>query len=280
MDESPRKIIGLVMVRNEDCYIAQVLKNIALFCDKIIITDHHSDDDTPAIIREFCHRNNHTEFHTIKHLRDSHTLIESYAGGNYWVFAVDGDEIYDPDGLKRFKEALLSGVYDNWWVIFGNVLNCVDINFETQVAAGHLAPPCRSMTKPYNFSLIDSWKGSSGERLHGGTIAFKEGYGLDLRYNICDEVDWEEADLRCLHMCFLQRSSKQKTWRGQFLPRPNPADIMSRTSSQRLSAFLKKLVNIPNVGKKEWKVEKFTRGEKVQKDISFFFPSEKQLLNE
>jgi hypothetical protein len=75
-------------------------------------------------------------------------------------------------------------------------------------------------------------------------------------------------------MCFLRRSSLQKILQeGEFLPRPNPADILSRSPLQKLTAGIKKLAGLPDKGKAEWKIEKFTRGEAVEKDVFPFFNS-------
>ena len=53
-------------------------------------------------------------------------------------------------------------------MILGNVLNCITFNPAIGQAGGYLAPPCRSMTKLYNFNAIESWAGPCPERLHGG----------------------------------------------------------------------------------------------------------------
>lgn len=265
------RIVGMVLVRNEDRFLGQVLENIAGFCDKIIIADHMSDDATPQVVEKFCAQYRHAEAYTITELKRSHELLEPFAGQPVWIFAVDGDEIYDPDGLKIFRKELLAGTYDKWWMVFGNVLNCTNLDKQRRWAKGYLAPPCRSISKLYNFSMIHSWHGSSGERLHGGAISFKEGYGRHQRCVQHETIDWDNAIFRCLHMCFLQRSSKQRSWRGRYLPRPNPADILSRTMLQQCTAFLKKSMGIPVAGKQEWKVEKFTRGDLVSKDVSCFF---------
>ena len=47
--------------------------------------------------------------HRFKHVRvievddayDTHKYVEPFVGKDCWVFGVDGDEIYDPDGLAR-----------------------------------------------------------------------------------------------------------------------------------------------------------------------------------
>lgn len=273
INEPDSCIIGIVLVRNEDCFLKQVLENISGFCDRIIVADNYSNDNTPAIIDQMSERYEHLESYRIKHMNESHTILEPLAGGENWVFAVDGDEIYDPVGLERFRRQIKKGAFDEWWVIFGNVLNCTSLDRVRGIASGYLAPPSRSMTKLYNFNAIHRWSGSSGERLHGGTIEFKKGWDKSKRYNLYAEVSWEEADFRCLHACFLQRSSIQKSKDGVFLARPNPADIMTRSIPQKLVSFMKGVCGVPETGKVEWKQEKFSRGELVKKDVSVFFRS-------
>jgi hypothetical protein len=269
--QEPYRIIGIVLVKNEDVFIEDVLVNILQFCDKIIVTDNCSTDNTGAIIRHLASRYEKIEYHQIDDIATSHELIRSYAGKRVWIFGVDGDEIYDPARLTAFREDILAGRFNGWWMIFGNVLNCTRIDSSRSVAHGHLSPPCRSMTKLYNFGVIEEWPCSSGERLHGGEVTFKEGFDKSLRLALHENNSWDEAMFRCLHMCFLKRSSKQKKRKGAYLPRPNPADIMSRNIFQKMATLFRRLCGLPEIGKEEWKIEKFTRGEVVEKDVSCFF---------
>ncbi len=268
------RIIGIVLVRNEDLYIEVVISNILEFCDSIIVADNCSTDSTSAILKRLAAKHKKIDYHLIDEISISHELIKDYAGKKAWIFGVDGDEIYDPAGLAVFRKEILAGKYEQSWMIFGNVLNCMEVDRKKRAARGYLAPPCRSMTKFYNFNAIDSWGTSSGERLHGGEVVFKDSFDESMRLALHEMVPWEEAKFRCLHMCFLQRSSMQKMKGGAFLPRPNPADIMSRTPVQRVAAMVKGWLGIPDRGKEEWKIEKFTRGDLVEKDVSSFFPFE------
>src|SRR5207302_4606979 len=84
------------------------------------------------------------------------------------------------------------------------------------MAEGHLAPPCRSMTKLYNFKAITDWPGCT-QRLHGGEPQFRKGYDSLQRRNLHCEYGWEESFFRCLHLCFLRRS----TIDSNTLVRPN-----------------------------------------------------------
>lgn len=45
------QIIGIILVKNEDIFINKVIENISNFCDRIIVTDHQSDDNTPDIVQ-------------------------------------------------------------------------------------------------------------------------------------------------------------------------------------------------------------------------------------
>ena len=264
-------ITAIVLVKNEDLFIERVLTNLLGFCDQIIVADNVSSDGTVEIVKQLCRQHGKIQYHRIEKISSSHDLIKGYAGKKVWVFGVDGDEIYDPKGLVQFRRELLACHYDNWWMIFGNVLHCTDLDSENKNANGYLSPPCRSMTKLYNFGLIDSWQSSSGERLHGGEIVFKKGYGKELRCQLYEDVAWEDSLFRCLHMCFLQRSSQQRSWKGKFVPRPNPADILSRTYAQKIWAGIRKACGVPVPGKTEWKMEKFTRGSVRSFDVSTFF---------
>ena len=176
-------IIGIVLVRNEDLFINRVLTNIAGFCDSIIVADNLSEDLTCSRVQEVQQKYPIIQYQSIDSPALSHDLISSYAGSNTWIFAVDGDELYDPTGLQTLRNRILAGEYDSQWMIIGNVLNCIDFNIEKGYAQGYLAPPCRSMTKLYNFNAIEAWKGPCPERLHGGEIQFRTGYDKWLENN-------------------------------------------------------------------------------------------------
>src|SRR6185369_15232275 len=97
------------------------------------------------------------------------------------------------------------------WQVFGNVLNCVSADEHTGQASGYLAPPCRSMTKLYNFRAIESWDGAVTHVFANGTIKFNPGYDGSLRLNLHETLSWEDAKFRCLHLCFMARSSLDRS---------------------------------------------------------------------
>ncbi len=92
-----------------------------------------------------------------------------------------------PPALRSCARELLAGQYDEWWVLFGNVLNCTAVDTRRWYGRGYLAPPCRSMTKLYNFNLITGWAGAVTHVLANGTVEFKPGYDASRRW-ICTRI--------------------------------------------------------------------------------------------
>ena len=252
------------MLKNEDLFVEQAVRNVAGFCDRIIIADNGSTDGTWDILRQLDREYPHIETHRIRRPAESHDLIADLAGSDSWVFGVDGDEIYDPEGLERFRSTLMSGQYDNEWIIFSNVLNVVWLSDDRSSAQGYLAPPSRSITKLYNFSILERWDGPCPERLHGGNPVFKKNHSAK-RLDLHAAIHWDQSDLRCLHLCFIPRSSRE----SRVSVRRNPAELMARGWRERLTDFFKGSHGQWTVS--DWKRRKYMRGETVCKDVSAFF---------
>lgn len=215
-------IVAILLVRNEDRFLDRVLRNVSGFCDRLIVADNGSTDGTPAIL-EAWQTAGRIERHAVSHPSQSHDLIAGLAGTDTWVFGVDGDEIYDPQGLARLRRDLLAGAHADCWRIVGHTLHCEALDEARHVAAGYRGPPSRTATKLYNFAALESWIGC-GQRLHGGVQRFRTGYSEARQYRFFEHADWAASDFRCLHMAFLARSSRQtaagarpnvsESWRG------------------------------------------------------------------
>lgn len=264
------RVVGIMLLRNEDLFVEQALRNILSFCDEVLITDHRSQDRTPQILarlqQEFPER---ITLHPIAHPRESHELIRPYAGTDTWIFGVDGDEIYDPAGLARFRAQLEHGDYADQWALFGNVLNVKSWDTSLRTAQGHLAPPCRSMTKLYNFRLITDWRGRGCiERLHGGTVYFKPGFHEMLRVNLHEQQPWDAAAFRCLHLCFLRRSSRDAAGAP---PRKNIMDVNAWTPGKIATKLRALLTGRPAP---DWKEQRYARGPLVSESFEPFFPQD------
>jgi glycosyltransferase involved in cell wall biosynthesis len=262
------KIVGLTLVRNEDIFVERAVRNAVDFCDRLIIADHQSTDRTYEIASrlaaEFPER---IELRRINEARESHFLINGFAGTPTWAFAVDGDEIYDPAGLRRMRTELLAGKYDDWWTVFGNVLNCTAVDAQAKTASGFLAPPCRSMTKLYNFKLIERWDGAVTHVFANGTIDFKPGHDASRRLDLHEKLSWEESHFRCLHTCFVPRSSLDQ---GSGLARPNVSENSRGGVTSLVRKTVHRLLGKPAVS--NWKLEKYARGSQVTIDATPFFP--------
>ena len=105
--------MGIVLVRNEDVFVEQAIRNVASFCDRIHAVDHVSTDGTWEILRALTRELEHLDVRSTAHADESHRLVEPYAGTATWVFGVDGDELYDAERLVGFREQLRAGAYAN-----------------------------------------------------------------------------------------------------------------------------------------------------------------------
>ena len=75
--EAVKQIVGIVLVRNEDRFVRQAVSNILGFCDRILLVDNGSRDQTPLILRELASENpEKTCFHAIRRPRESHDLLK------------------------------------------------------------------------------------------------------------------------------------------------------------------------------------------------------------
>jgi glycosyltransferase involved in cell wall biosynthesis len=274
MSDSP-KIVGITLLRNEDIFVERVIRNAIGFCDLLIIADHGSSDGTFAIVSRLAAEfPDKIQLVRIKEARESHFLVNGYANSRTWIIAVDGDEIYDPAGLAHLRAEILAGKYDATWQVFGNVLNCVSADENLGQATGYLAPPCRSMTKLYNFNAIESWDGAVTHVFANGTIKFKPGYDGSLRLNLHEKVSWDEAKFRCLHLCFMARSSLDA---GQSVARPNVSE--SLRSGPLLWAKKAFYALAGRSMPSDWKRQKYARGPLTTVDARAFFLKSAQPLS-
>jgi hypothetical protein len=259
------QIVGVVLVRNDDLFVEQAIRNVASFCDRIHAFDHVSTDRTPEILRSLERQYAHLDVKRTRQAAESHRALERYAGTRTWILGVDGDELYDPGRLGDFRRELLTGAFDDAFKVASNVLNCVEVDREARTATGYLSPPSRSITKLYNYAAIDSWEGDGSERLHGGTILFKPGYDEGAVENISERLTWEQTPLRCLHVCFVRRSSRD----AEAELRPILMESGMHDRSWR-GALKRRLLRLRPPEESAWKREKYMRGELVTVDASPF----------
>ncbi len=200
------QFVGVVLVRNEDVFVEQAVRNVAAFCDRIHVVDHVSTDRTPEVLGRLAAELDHVTVVRSSDAGDSHRAIEAHAGTPTWALGVDGDELYDPNALARLRGELEAGGHADVFRLKGHVLNCDELDAGEGLASGYLAPPSRPVTKLFNMGAVETWTGCL-ERLHDGTPVFRPGFGWDsLRY-LSQGTDWDSDPLRMLHTCFFRRSS-------------------------------------------------------------------------
>ena len=263
------KIVAICLIRNEEVYIKQVLLNILDFCDKIIVADNISEDETYKIVRDLARQHSKINCLHLKNRSESQGLIQEYAGTHTWILGVDGDEIYDPKGLQILRKKLLAGDYDSYTNIYGNVLNCSEIDMKTMTAKGYMAPPCRSMTKLYNYYAVTDCSSPSAERLHVEKMSYRDCYDEKSNFNLYEQFSWDESHFRCLHVCFLPRSSKDKATMDRSMARPSGLDLDIGGPRTIIKRWIFRLLG--RTVQSNWKLEKYMRGDLVAKNVSPFF---------
>jgi glycosyltransferase involved in cell wall biosynthesis len=267
------QLVGIALVHNEDVFVERAIRNVAACCDRIHVVDHFSSDGTWDVLQRLTGELDHLDVRRARHTRVSHEVLERYMGTDTWALRVDGDELYDPRGLARVREALEDGEYGEAFRLQANVLHCVSLDTDRMTASGYLSPPSRPVTALFNLGAVDSWRGSV-ERLEGGDVVFRPGYGWQSIAAFPDSYSWDESPLRYLHTCFLRRSSREPE---DALPRRT----LTETGEHRRGALGRaiRLVRPPRVNEQvreinargsSWKLEKYRRGELVEKDATPF----------
>ena len=259
------QVVAICLIRNEDVFLERVLTNIFDFCDRIMIADHKSSDRSAAIGRHWANRFPKVDYHRIESPWESHQLVQKYANSPTWIFAVDGDEIYDPEGLVHLRKRIGAGEFDQYWHVYGHALHCEQIDLQTNKASGYMTPPCRSMTKLYNFNAIAAWEGPCSERLHGGRILFKDHFSEQTKFRLYETISWEESDFRCVHAVFVKRSSIQK---DNLQARLTPSEKYGLPFLKKLQYYL--LQPFGYEPESQYKFKHYRIGQRAEYDISPF----------
>jgi hypothetical protein len=268
-------VIGVVLVRNEDVFLEQAIRNVAAFCDRIFAYDHVSTDRTENVLVRLAGEFDHLTVTRTRDAKDSHRAVEPFARSDAWALGVDGDELYDPAGLARLRLLLEEGAYADAFHVKGHVLNCTKLHPSRITATGYMAPPSRPVTKLFNLNAVEAWSGCP-ERLHAGAPVFRSGFDWSsLRY-VSEDTDWAADPLRMLHVCFLRRSSKDDAARvasrrnlsesGMFYR--GPRGVLRRLRFRRgIDPRIKEYRARGSTWKQEW----YARGPTVSVDARPFF---------
>jgi hypothetical protein len=261
------RIVGIVLLHDEDVFAERVIRNVAAFCDRIHVADHASTDSTWQIVSGLARELDNVEAVRISHAARSHDLVLQYVGTDSWVFSPDGDELFDPAGLQLLRGELEAGRYDGSFRIFPAMLHCVELDQGALTASGYLSPPALTGPKLFNFAALESWDRVYRERLHEGEPVFRDGWAWTSVARLEQEHDWDENPFRCLHACFLRRSTRDAPGGDHTRLNIAEANTYRRDLRGRVSRALRR-----DGGRKAgpWKLEKYRRGPVVTTDAAPF----------
>jgi glycosyltransferase involved in cell wall biosynthesis len=265
-----KAVVGVILVRDEDVWVERVVRAVLDFCDELYLVDHRSRDATPQILERIAgERPDRVSYHRVDDSSVSHDLIAPYAGQDVWAFTVDGDELYEPERLRRFRERVLDGEFDDWWFIRGHTLHVTELDPDGTWARGHTSPPCPAGAKLFNFAQLERWDGYHPQRLNGTEgMVFKPGYG-ERKYRFNEIYTWDESSFRSLHFPFTRRSSLDRRVR----PRKNFSDLNApRRLPLRAVGKVRQAVGLPE--QSDYKRKHYLQGPLVEVDARSFFPDE------
>jgi hypothetical protein len=264
------RIVGSVLVHNEDIFVGRAIRNAAEFLDRIHAFDHVSTDGTWDVMRALAQEYDHLEVKRTRNSGDAHAALAHYAGTRTWVLGVDGDELYDPQGLARLREALLAGEHADVFRLKSHVLNCDELDVEARTASGWLAPPSRPVTKLFNYGAIESWP-QSPDPLQSGPVTFRDGYEWESRRDLADTTGWDTDPLRLLHLCFVPRSTAEgDDWRTR--ENLDESRAFRRDAVGTARRLLRRSMSLGRSApaQRNWKHEWYARGERVTVDAAPF----------
>jgi hypothetical protein len=119
----------------------------------------------------------------------------------------------------------------------------------------------------YNFQMLNSWT-DCPQRLHGGTASFARG-NLQCRNDMYKHLAWEDAEFRCLHACFMRRSSLEPEAASGGVARQNVTEEQHMGLKRNVLRWW--LARSGKQLQSRWKREKYQRGPLVEKDATPFF---------
>jgi hypothetical protein len=268
------RLVGVALVRNEDVFVERAIRNAAGACDQIHAIDHMSTDRTWTILRRLSTELDHLDVVRTRNALNGHRLLERYVGSPTWVIRIDGDHLFDPDGLAELREALLAGEHDGAFRVRAHTLHCDGLDEVAGTASGWLAPPSRTGVQLYNLGAMTSWRGGV-EPLIGGNPVFRSGYSWDRMLDLTESTSWDTDPLRLLHVCFLRRSSADVGDVTAGRLNLNETSIYRRGLVGRLRRLVRPPGSAPDVRAlheqgMNWKQGNYRRGPRVSVDATPF----------
>lgn len=116
-----RKLVGAMLVKNEaGRYLERVLEQMAAVCDKVIVLDDGSEDETPelcqrygAVVHEVEQKTPGVDGWNELRLRQRLWEIATEAAGDGgWILSLDADETLEPGALSHIRRLLPIAEYN------------------------------------------------------------------------------------------------------------------------------------------------------------------------
>ena len=100
-------VIGVMRVKNESRWIRRSIESILPCCQRVVVFDDHSQDDTPAICASIPGVELiKSPFDGLDESRDKNFLLDQVRTEADWVVMIDGDEILLPGGSVQISGAM------------------------------------------------------------------------------------------------------------------------------------------------------------------------------
>lgn len=207
------RIIGMMMVKNEDIFIHGAIKSVIDFVDELHVIDTGSTDKTKDIVLDLQHRYGSERIwrHSEYRLDRTHELVEQYIGKDYWLFGCDGDEIYDAERLGWLRKQIMDGRFENAFQIRGRFIHVTELDTTARgfFVTGYKGPPSHAPSKLYNFAMVGAWPADWRHTLfHAKTLQVVPRAITELNTDC----------MVCYHMRFFRRSTIEKSHGARLTP--------------------------------------------------------------
>ena len=102
-------MIGLLRVKNEARWIERSIASILPLCERVLVMDDHSTDQTPDICASLAGVTVFASpFTGLNETRDKNWLLEKARGAD-WILMIDGDEMLLPGCEPEVRKGMASG---------------------------------------------------------------------------------------------------------------------------------------------------------------------------
>ena len=113
--------VGMLRIKNESQWIAEVIESILPLCPKIFILDDHSTDNTVEICQRYYPVADvlPSPFTGLNEMRDKSWLLDEITRRcrAEWILCIDGDEVMEPRGPEIVREVVAANQNNTAYVL-------------------------------------------------------------------------------------------------------------------------------------------------------------------